>query len=150
VGSPLYVDWFAPQGFHGVTAAPIMARNSLSGVVMAFCGKSREGFCRARRQPSCRLCAPSRARGVAAPRARAVSRRSVRASRQLLDDAEDAVLVLDGGLQVIDANAAAIVLLDDGERLRLRHRRLFAQHPDEDAKLQALLRLIVLKRENVE
>jgi len=93
---------------------------------------------------------PSRARGVAAPRARAVSRRSVRASRQLLDDAEDAVLVLDGGLQVIDANAAAIVLLDDGERLRLRHRRLFAQHPDEDAKLQALLRLIVLKRENVE
>jgi PAS domain-containing protein len=78
------------------------------------------------------------------------SRRSVRASRQLLDDAEDAVLVLDGGLQVIDANAAAIVLLDDDERLRLRHRRVFAQHPDEDAKLQALLRLIVLKRENVE
>jgi hypothetical protein len=31
VGSPLYAEWFAPQGFHGVMAAPILARESLSG-----------------------------------------------------------------------------------------------------------------------
>jgi GAF domain-containing protein len=44
VASPLYAEWFVPQGFHGVMAAPILARENLSGVVVAFRGKSRSDF----------------------------------------------------------------------------------------------------------
>ena len=130
-------------------AALIMARNSLSGVVVAFCGKSREDFAERDVNLLAGL-APHLGRAVSLRRERERFLAEVYASRQPLDDAEDAVLVLDGALQVMDANAAAIVLLDAGDRLRLRHRRLFAQHLDEDAKLQAVLRLIVLERENVE
>jgi GAF domain-containing protein len=119
-------------------AAPIMARNSLSGVVVAFCGKSREDF--AERDVNLLAgFAPHLGRAVSLRREREQFLAEVYASRQLLDDAEDAVLVLDGALQVMDANAAARVLLDAGDGLRLRHRRLFAQHLDEDAKLQAVL-----------
>jgi len=52
---------------------------------------------------------------------------------------EDAVLLLDGGLQVIHANAAATALLDRGDGLVLRHRRLVARHPDDNTRLQAVL-----------
>ena len=130
-------------------AALIMARNSLSGVVVAFCGKSREDFAERDVNLLAGL-APHLGRAVSLRRERERFLAEVYASRQPLDDAEDVVLVLDGALQVMDANAAAIVLLDAGDRLWLRHRRLFAQHLDEDAKLQAVLRLIVRKRENVE
>jgi GAF domain-containing protein len=44
VASPLHSEWFARQGFHGVMAAPILARDSLSGVVIAFCSKNRSDF----------------------------------------------------------------------------------------------------------
>jgi DNA-binding CsgD family transcriptional regulator len=41
---------------------------------------------------------------------------------------------------MIHANIAATALLDSGDGLRLRHRRLVARHPDDDAALQAILR----------
>ncbi len=63
------------------------------------------------------------------------------ANRQILDDTEDAVLLLDGGLQVLHANAAATSLLDRGDGLALRHRQLVARHPDDDTRLQAVLRI---------
>src|SRR6516165_7792019 len=52
---------------------------------------------------------------------------------------EDAVLLPDGGLQVIHASTAATALLDRGDGLVLRHRRLVARHPDDDGRLQAVL-----------
>jgi DNA-binding CsgD family transcriptional regulator len=61
------------------------------------------------------------------------------ANSQILDDKEDPVLLLDSGLVVIHANAAATSLLDRGDGLRLRHRRLVARHPDDEARLQAVL-----------
>jgi PAS domain-containing protein len=139
VASPLYAEWFAPQGFHGVMAAPILGRESLSGVVVAFCSKRRSDFA----EEDLDLLA-----GFAPRLGRAVSLRLEReqfladlnANRQILDDTEDAVLPLDGRLRVIYANAAAAALLDRGDGLRLRHRRLVARHPDDDSRLQAALR----------
>jgi DNA-binding CsgD family transcriptional regulator len=61
------------------------------------------------------------------------------AYRRILDDTEDAVLLLDSGLRLIHANAAAAGLLDRGDGLVLRHRRLVARHPDDDTGLQAVL-----------
>jgi PAS domain-containing protein len=62
------------------------------------------------------------------------------ANRQILDGMSGAVLLLDGGLQVVYANAVAAALLDRGEGLGVRHRRLVARHPDDDIRLQAMLR----------
>jgi PAS domain-containing protein/DNA-binding CsgD family transcriptional regulator len=60
--------------------------------------------------------------------------------RQILDETDEAVLLLDAELQVIYANRAAATLLDGGEGLGLRHRCLVARHPDDDTGLQAVLR----------
>jgi PAS domain-containing protein len=119
-------------------AAPILSRESLSGVVVAFCSKSRTEFA----EEDLDLLA-----GFAPHLGRAVSLRLERerflqdllANRQILNDTEDAVLLLDSGLRVIHANAAAAALLDRGDGLGLRHRRLVARHPDDDARLQAVL-----------
>lgn len=62
------------------------------------------------------------------------------ANRQILDDTEDPVLLLDSGLRVIHVNAAAASLLDRGDGLRLTHWRLVARHPDDDPRLQAVLK----------
>jgi PAS domain-containing protein len=59
---------------------------------------------------------------------------------QILDETDEAVLLLDSELQVIYANPAAAALLDGGEGLGLRHRCLVARHPDDDTGLQAVLR----------
>jgi DNA-binding CsgD family transcriptional regulator len=61
------------------------------------------------------------------------------ADRQIVDGMNDAVLLLDDELQVIHANPAAAALLDCGDGLTLRHRRLIARHPDDDARLQVVL-----------
>jgi PAS domain-containing protein len=138
VASPLYAEWFAPQGFHGVMAAPILARESLSGVVVAFCGKSRSDF--AESDLNLLTCfAPhlGRAVGVRLERERFLA--ELNANRRILDDRNDAVLLLDDELQVLYANPAATALLDGGDGLGLRHRWLVARHPDDDARLQAVL-----------
>jgi len=64
----------------------------------------------------------------------------LRADRRILDRTGGARLVLDGELQVLYANPAATALLDAGDGLRVRRRRLVAQHPDDDTRLQAVLR----------
>lgn len=114
VGSPLYAEWFAPQGFHGVMAAPILARDSLSGVVVAFCSKSRIDFGESDLDLMAGF-APHLGRAVGRRLERERSIADLRADRQILDHAEDAVLLLDGGLQVIHANAAATALLGRGD-----------------------------------
>jgi PAS domain-containing protein len=60
--------------------------------------------------------------------------------RQLLDETDEAVVLLDSELQVIYANPAAARLIDGGEGLGLRHGCLAARHPDDDTRLQAVLR----------
>jgi PAS domain-containing protein len=138
VDSPLYTEWFAPQGFHGVMAAPILAHESLSGVVVAFCSKSRRDFSESDLDLLAGL-APHLGRAVSLRLERERFLAEVRADRQILDDSEDAVLLLDGELRVIHANTAATSLLDRGDGLALRHRRLVARHPHDDARLQAVL-----------
>jgi len=138
VGSPLYAEWFAPQGFHGVMAAPILARENLSGVVVAFCSKSRRDFAESDLDLLSGF-APHLGRAVWLRLERERFLAELNADRQILDDTEDAVLLLDNELQVIHANAAATALLDRGDGLALRHRRLVARHPDDDARLQAVL-----------
>jgi DNA-binding CsgD family transcriptional regulator len=62
-----------------------------------------------------------------------------RVDRQIVDGMRDAVLLLDDKLQVIHANAAAVALLERGDGLALRQRRLVARHLDDDTRLQAVL-----------
>jgi DNA-binding CsgD family transcriptional regulator len=138
VGSPLYAEWFAPQGFHGVMAAPILARDSLSGVVVAFCSESRTDFAESDLNLLAGF-APHLGRAVWLRIEREGVLAELNANRQILDDTEDPVLLLDSGLQVIHANAAATALLDCVDGLVLRHRRLVARHPEDDFRLQALL-----------
>ena len=119
-------------------AAPILARDSLSGVVAAFCSKNRSDFA----EEDLDLLAGfaphlGRVVGLRIERERALA--ELNANSQILDDTEDPVLLLDSGLRVIHANAAAASLLDRGDGLRLRHWRLVARHPDDDARLQAAL-----------
>jgi len=118
-------------------AAPILARDSLSGVVAAFCSKNRSDFA----EEDLDLLAGfaphlGRVVGLRIERERALA--ELNANSQILDDTEDPVLLLDSGLRVIHANAAAASLLDRGDGLRLRHWRLVARHPDDDARLQAV------------
>jgi PAS domain-containing protein len=137
--SPLYDEWFAPQGFHGVMAAPVLARQTLSGVVVAFCSKRRREFAESDLDLLAGF-APHLGRAIWLRLERERFLADLRADRQLLDEMDDAILLLDGELQVIHANPAAARLLDRGEGLGLRHRRLVARRPDDDARLQAVLR----------
>src|SRR4029077_12537336 len=61
------------------------------------------------------------------------------ANRQILDGMSGAVLLRDGGLQVLYANPSATALFKAGDGLRLRRRRLTARHPDDNTELQAAL-----------
>ena len=117
-------------------AAPILARDSLSGVVVAFCSKNRSDFAEEDLDLLAGF-APDLGRvvGLRIEQSRALA--ELNANRQILDDTEDPVLLLDSGLRVIHANAAS--LLDRGDGLRLRHWRLVARHPDDDARLQVVL-----------
>jgi PAS domain-containing protein len=138
VCSPLYEEWFAPQGFHGVMAAPVLARESLSGVVVAFCSKRRGDFAEGDLDLLAGF-APHLGRAVVLRLERAQFLADLRADQQILDETDDALLLLDAELQVLYANAAATALLDRGEGLGRRHHRLFARHPDDDSRLQAVL-----------
>jgi PAS domain-containing protein len=52
---------------------------------------------------------------------------NLQADRQILDETEDAPLLLDAELKVLYANPAATALLDVGDGLALRHLRLVAR-----------------------
>jgi DNA-binding CsgD family transcriptional regulator len=62
------------------------------------------------------------------------------ANRRIVDHTDGARLLLNDELQVLCANAAATALLDAGDGLGLRHRRLVARHPDDNTELQRILR----------
>jgi DNA-binding CsgD family transcriptional regulator len=62
------------------------------------------------------------------------------ANRRIADETDGARLLLNGELQVLYANPAATALLDAGDGLGLRHRRLVARHPDDNTELQRILR----------
>jgi DNA-binding CsgD family transcriptional regulator len=137
--SALYAEWFAPQGFHGVMAAPMLARASLSGVVVAFCSENRGDFEEADLKYLADL-APHLGRAVALHLEREQLLTDLSASRKFFEDAEQAVLLLDADLRVLHANDAAKGLLNRGEELRLRNQRLTAQYHDDDAVLRRVLR----------
>jgi PAS domain-containing protein len=139
VRSLLYEEWFAPQDFHGVMAAPVLARESLSGVVVAFCSKRRGDFAESDLDLLAGF-APHLGRAVWLRLEREQFLADLRADQQILDETDDAVLLLNAELQVLYANAAATTLLDRGEGLGRRHHRLVARHPHDDARLQAVLR----------
>jgi hypothetical protein len=137
VGSPLQTESFAPRGFHGVMAAPILARDSLSGSSSPSAAKSRSDFAEEDLDLLANF-APHLGRAVGLRIEREMAFAELNANRQILDDTEDPVLRLDSGLRAIHVNALAASLLDRGDRLRLRHWRLVARHPDDNARLQAV------------
>lgn len=139
VGSPLYSEWFAPQAFHGVMAAPVIGRLSLSGVVVAFNSKRRGDFEQDDLDDLADF-APHLGRAVALRFEREQLLADLSAAKRFLDDNRRGVLLLDAELRVLYANDVAQALLEKGDGLKLRNHRLSAQGRAGDGALRELLR----------
>jgi len=134
----LYGEWFVPQGFDSVMAAPVLASGSQSGVVVTF-GSRRRDFSR-----SDVIALAGLARHVG----RALRLRTERAEmlgdledrHQMIDAMQDALLVVDPELRIRELNRAAQRLLDRCDGLRKHDGRLGCVDPDSDAELLAMIR----------
>jgi hypothetical protein len=132
-------ELFSPQGFHGAMAAPVPAHETLSGVVVAFCGK-RPGNFEGKDHDLLTGFAPHIGPAVALGLERERILADLHADRQILDETDEAIGLLDAGVQVIHTNAAPTAQLGRGEGLQARHHRLIDGHPDRDANLKDMLR----------
>ncbi len=120
----LYADWFKPQGFRGVMAAPALFKNKDSVVLVAFQGAQREDF-----EPA----DLKKISGLAYHFGRALSMRldRERAEQEFagamtaLDETSDAILFLDYKGRLKHVNKAGQIMLDENAVIRrLRNGRL--------------------------
>jgi len=134
----LHGEWFVPLGFDSVMAAPVLASGSQSGVVVTFGSRPRE-FQRSDVQSLAGL-----ARHVGLALRLRASRMQILGDLQdrqrLLDAMQDALLIIDSGLRIRDANRAARRLLDRGDGVRDHNGRLGCLNPQEQAELLAMVR----------
>jgi DNA-binding CsgD family transcriptional regulator len=120
----LYADWFRPQGFNGVMAAPAVFRNEASVVLVTFGDRRREDF-----EPA----DLTKITGLAHHFGRALSMRLGREQAEqelagakiVLDEMPDAILFLDYKGRLKHVNKAGQVMLEGhGVIRRLRNDRL--------------------------
>jgi DNA-binding CsgD family transcriptional regulator len=133
--SALHAEYFVPQGFHSVMAAPVLASDNHCGVVVGFGDRQRGDF----EAPDLAELA-----GLAAHLSRAISLRldrmrlaaDLEARGHVLDDVEDGMVLLDATLRVCHANLPAQAVLARGDGLLLRAGRLACRDTGDDAGLQ--------------
>jgi DNA-binding CsgD family transcriptional regulator len=120
----LYADWFRPQGFNGVMAAPALFRNKASLVLVTFGDRRREDFERADL---------TKINGLAHHFGRALSMRLGREQAEqelagakiVLDEMPDAILFLDYKGRLKHVNKTGQVMLEGHSVIRrLRNGRL--------------------------
>jgi GAF domain-containing protein/DNA-binding CsgD family transcriptional regulator len=136
--SALHAEYFVPQGFHSVMAAPVLANGSHSGVVVAFGSRRRGDF----EEPDL-----AELEDLASHLSRAISLRldrtrlmeDLHARNHVLDDAPDGILLLDAALGVQHANQPAQAVLARRDGLLLRHGRLVCGDARDNDELQKTL-----------
>ena len=142
--SALHAEWFVPQGFHSVMAAPVMAKGSHSGVVVTFGSKQRDDFDAADLEQLGGLARHlSRALGLRLDRTRLIDELHTR--NEILERRSDGVFLLDGKLRVQHANSTGRALLDRRDGIILRAGRLACRNPEDDAELQKALSVAAAK-----
>jgi DNA-binding CsgD family transcriptional regulator/PAS domain-containing protein len=130
----LYADWFRPQNFYSVMAFPALFRESHSAVVVAFRNRSLGGF-EAEDLAQLDRFAKHFGRALGFRLDREQSEEQLAATNLLLDEIEDAILLVDRDLLLCHANAAARAMLETGRALRSRSRRLELHDPRKHAEL---------------
>ena len=119
----LYADWFAPQRFHSVMAAPTLFENDASAVLVAFRDRSRGDF------EAADLARAERFAGHfgAALRFRFAQERTaaeLAAANFVLDELPDAIFLVSRAGLLRHANAAGRTMLEAGTPLRSLQGRL--------------------------
>jgi len=134
----LHAEWFVPQGFHSVMAAPVMANGSHCGVVVAFGGRARGDFEALDLDQLGRLGRHlSQALSLRLDRMRLAD--ALQARNHVLDELADGVLLLDKDCRVRHANLAGQVALDRRDGFVLRDNRLVCRDVRANEELQRAL-----------
>ena len=134
LGTELYADWFRPQNFYSVMAFPTLFRESHSAVVVAFRNRSLGDF-EAADLARLGSFAKHFGRALGVHLDREQSEEQLAAANLLLDEIEDAVLLVDRNLLLRHANAAARAMLETGGAIRSQNGRLELHDPRTQAKL---------------
>ncbi len=133
--SALYAEWFVPQGFHSVMAAPVMANGSHSGVVVTFGSKQRGDFGGADLEWLGRLAKHfSRALGLRLDRIRLYN--ELQARNQVFDELNEDVFLLDGIFKVRYVNPAAQTVLNQRDGVFIRDGSLGSRDARDNHDLQ--------------
>lgn len=136
---PLWREWFRPQGFTGVMAAPILFEGTRCAVTVAFSGGRRrfddDAFARLERR------AGIFARALRLRREREGLRRLLAVTEEFRQEQGEALLLLDREGRVLQATELGERLLAEGDGLYLRHGRLACRWSEDGAgwdRLQAM------------
>ncbi len=138
VRTELYADWFAPQCFHSVMAAPTLFEDDASAVVVAFRDTARGDF------EAADLAQAERFAGHfgAALRFRFAQERTaaeLAAANFILDELPDAIFLVSRTGQVRHANAAGTTILALGTPVRLHQGRLEISPPVFAERLERMI-----------
>jgi DNA-binding CsgD family transcriptional regulator len=133
--SALHAEYFVPQGFHSVMAAPVLASDNHCGVVVGFGDRQRGDF----EAPDLAELADladhlSRAISLRLDRMRLAA--DLEARGHVLDDVEDGMVLLDAKLRVCHANLPARTVLARGDGLLLRTGRLACRDTGDDTEFR--------------
>jgi DNA-binding CsgD family transcriptional regulator/GAF domain-containing protein len=119
----LYADWFAPQRFHSVMAAPTLFENDATAVLVAFRDQARGDFDAADLDQAKRFAGHF----GAALRFRLAQERTageLAAANFVLDELPDAIFLVSRAGLLHHANAAGRTMLAEGTPVRLQQGRL--------------------------
>ena len=134
VRTELFADWFRPQDFYSVMAFPTLFKESASAVLVAFRSPSLGDFEADDLTKLGRFAGHfGRALGIRLDREQTAD--ELAAAKLTLDSSRDAILLVDRGLRLIHANAAARAMLDAGGAIRSHQGRLELCDPGTHAKL---------------
>ncbi len=138
VRTELYADWFAPQRFHSVMAAPTLFEDTSSAVIVAFRDAPRGDF------EAADLAQAERLAGHfgAVLRFRFAQERMIAelaAANFILDGLPDALFLVSRNGCVRQANSAGKQMLASGAPVRLLKGRLELQKPELTERMQRMI-----------
>jgi DNA-binding CsgD family transcriptional regulator/GAF domain-containing protein len=134
----LYADWFAPQRFHSVMAAPTLFETDATAVLVAFRDRARGDFDTADLAQAQRFAGHFGA-ALRFRFAQELAAAELAAANFVLDELPDAIFLVSRAGLLHHANAAGQTMLEAGTPVRSQHGRL-ELHPSTFAeRLERLL-----------